>query len=161
MADVGVRKQVDNKIVKASPDDASEILDPQKVAYQKEAVLYDDWNIPPLIQTNSEIHKEFEKRAFLKAIICSRIVGSVRASLDSNTCMVGRLIVHPDFQRNGIGSLLMTNIENEFSCAKRFELFTGIKSVDNIRLYQQIGYKEYREQKLSPKVQIVYMEKLK
>jgi hypothetical protein len=43
---VGVRKYMDIKIVQADIDDAHEILGLQKIAYQKEAVLYDDWTIP-------------------------------------------------------------------------------------------------------------------
>lgn len=34
------------KIVRANIDDAPEILELQKLAYQKEAILYDDWTIP-------------------------------------------------------------------------------------------------------------------
>ena len=152
---------MDIKIIQAGLDDASEILALQKIAYQKEAALYDDWNIPPLTQTLPEIQNEFKTIVFLKAILNDRIMGSVRASLDSETCMIGRLIVHPEYQSSGIGTLLLKNIENVFSKAKRFELFTGTKSVDNIRLYQKLGYGEYRQQDLSPNVRIVFMEKQK
>jgi ribosomal protein S18 acetylase RimI-like enzyme len=88
-----------------------------------------------------------------------KIIGSVRATLDSGTCQIGRLIVHPYCQGKGIGTLLMGEIEAAFSSAERFELFTGIKSINNIRLYQRIGYREYREEDLSPNVRIVFMEK--
>lgn len=159
---VGVRKYMDVKIVQACIDDAPDILELQKIAYQKEAILYNDWTIPPLSQTLSEIRAEFKNSVFLKALWGNRIVGSVRALVDSDTCTckVGRLIVHPDFQGKGIGSLLMKNIEASFPNVKRFELFTGTKSVDNIRLYQKLGYKDYRQNNLSQKVRIVFMEKL-
>ena len=48
-----------------------------------------------------------------------------------------------------------------FPNAQRFELFTGAKSTDNIRLYQKLGYEEYRQQDLSKKVRIVFMEKIR
>lgn len=32
-------------------DEAQQILELQKIAYQREAELYQDWNIPPLLQT--------------------------------------------------------------------------------------------------------------
>ncbi len=54
----------------------------------------------------------------------------------------------------------MMNIESAFSNAKRFELFTGTKSTDNIRLYQKLEYKEYHQQDLSQKVRIIFFEKL-
>lgn len=150
---------MDISIVQASPDDAGEILDLQKIAYQSEAELNNDWTIPPLTETLPEIISEFETKVFLKAVSADKIIGSVRATIDSSTCQIGRLIVHPDYQRKGIGTLLMGRIETSFSRAERFELFTGIKSINNILLYQKLGYQGYREEDLSPKVRLVFMEK--
>jgi len=62
----------------AGSGDAGDILALQKVAYQSEATLYQDWTIPPLTQTLLEIEAEFETRIFLKAILEEGIVGSVR-----------------------------------------------------------------------------------
>ena len=152
---------MDIRTVQASFEDATEILALQKIAYEKEATLYDDWNIPPLTQSLSEIQNEFKESIVIKAIVGAKIIGSVRASLDSDLCKIGRLIVHPEYQRKGIGSLLMQNIESQFPNAKRFELFTGTKSIDNIRLYRKLGYVECRQQDLSPKVRVVFMEKIK
>jgi GNAT superfamily N-acetyltransferase len=137
---------MDISIVQATSDDASEILALQKMAYQSEAKLNDDWTIPPLTETLPEILSEFETKFFLKAVCADKIIGSVRATLDSCTCQVGRLIVHPDYQGRGIGTMLMCRIETAFSRAERFELFTGIKSINNIQLYQRLGYQGYREE---------------
>jgi GNAT superfamily N-acetyltransferase len=146
-------------IIRANIDDTPEILELQKIAYQKEAILYDDWTLPPLVQTLSEIQDECRNHVLLKAQLDARIVGSVRAFLDAAVCRIGRLFVHPEFQRQGIGALLIDTIEASFPHAERFELFTGTESTDNIRLYQKLGYKEYRQQDLSQKVRLVFMEK--
>jgi len=146
-------------IDRASPGDANEVLALQKLAYQSEAELNGDWTIPPLTQTLSEIQSEYETKVFLKAVCGDKIIGSVRASQNSGTCQVGRLIVHPDYQGRGIGTLLMKRIEEAFSCAERFELFTSTKSTSNIRLYRRMGYQELYEEDLSPNVRLVFMEK--
>ena len=146
-------------ILRADIPDAAEILALQKLAYQSEAVIYSDWSIPPLTQTLDEIEKEFAGIIFLKACDSGRIIGSVRGSIHDSTCDIGRLIVHPEFQHNGIGSLLMSAIEEIFPNAKRFELFTGSRSAGNIRLYERLGYKIFRAERLSPQVELVFMEK--
>jgi hypothetical protein len=64
---------VDFKIVRANKDDTPEILELQKISYQKEAILYDDWTIPPLTQSLSEIAAEYENSVFLKAQCGARI----------------------------------------------------------------------------------------
>ena len=147
------------EIVQANVTDAAEILALQKLAYQSEAILYDDWSIPPLKQTLSEIEEEFFHKTFLKAHGFVMIVGSVRAAVDGGTCSIGRLIVHPEYQRKGIGTQLMSAIEERFPSALRIELFTGEKSEGNIRLYERLGYRTFRTERVSPKVVTVFMDK--
>ena len=149
-----------NEILRAGITDAAEILELQKLAYQSEAVIYGDWSIPPLTQTLNEIKKEFDEMTFLKACDSGRLIGSVRASIHDDTCNIGRLIIHPEFQRKGVGTALMSAIEAEFRSAKRFELFTGARSKDNIHLYERLGYRAFRTDRLSPQVELVFMEKL-
>jgi ribosomal protein S18 acetylase RimI-like enzyme len=146
-------------IERASEQDAAEILALQKLAYQSEAAIYDDYGIPPLRQTVEEMRADLKTQVVLKAVNDGRIVGSVRAYEKDGTCYVGRLIVHPDVQNQGIGTRLMGEIEAAFSDAARFELFTGCKSERNLYLYHKLGYVKYREQKLTNLVSLVYLEK--
>ena len=90
----------------------------------------------------------------------SRIVGSIRAFMERNTCFIGRWIVHPDFQKRDIGSMLFTAIENRFPNAARFELFTGHLSVGPIRFYEKRGYTSFRKVRLNPRLTLVYFEKV-
>jgi ribosomal protein S18 acetylase RimI-like enzyme len=150
---------MDIEILLADITDADDILALQKLAYQSEAELYQDWSIPPLTQNIEEIKTEFSTKTFLKACLDGKIVGSVRVSFNRGTCFVGRLIVHPEHQKKGIGTKLMETIEKIFPSTARFELFTGSRSEGNIRLYEKLGYRIFRKERLSAKVILVYMEK--
>lgn len=88
----------------------AEIIDLQRLAYQTEAKLYNDWSLPALMQTIDSLSEEFENSVILKAIINNNIIGSVGAKIDEGFCKIGRLIVHPEFQRQGIGSSLLNTL---------------------------------------------------
>lgn len=147
------------EIERAMISDAEEILSLQKLAYRSEAEIYNDFNIPPLVQTLESIEKDFENQYFLKAVMDGKIVGSVRAYTKEGTCYIGRLIVHPDFQNRGIGTDLMNEIERIFNTCRRFELFTGDKSERNLYLYQKLGYKIFKKAKITDQTMVVYLEK--
>ena len=147
------------EIEKATAVDAEGILVLQKLAYQSEAEIYNDFKIPPLVQTLESIEKDFENQFFLKAVIDRRIIGSVRAFIKEGTCHIGRLIVHPEFQNRGIGTKLMYEIEKIFNHCKLFELFTGDKSERNLYLYQKLGYQVYKKANITDQTTIVYLEK--
>lgn len=147
-------------IVPAAKEDAADILALQQAAYQSEAELYQDWSIPPLTQSLSELQQEIATITVLKASQGSRLVGSVRAvQQEDNSVAIGRLIVDPALQGQGIGSCLMAAIEAAFPTAPRFELFTGSLSLRNIHLYERLGYRIFSRRQLSAQVELVFMEK--
>ncbi|QDX82120.1 hypothetical protein B9N43_13225 [Denitratisoma sp. DHT3] len=119
-------------ITLAQINDAEAILSLQKRAYESEARLYDDWFIPPLTQSLSSLKDEILAGGALKYSQGEVIIGSVRASFQDGKCEIGRLIVAPEFQGQGIGSTLLKAIEARFPQAHSFELFTGSKSDGNM-----------------------------
>jgi ribosomal protein S18 acetylase RimI-like enzyme len=151
---------IDVHIQQGNPEDAEEILALQKLAYQNEARLYNDYTIPPLTQTLDEIEAEFANHKFLKVVLETRIIGSVRAKCLEATCYIRRLIVHPDYQGQGIGSALMREIEKHYANAERLELFTGHKSEGNIRLYQRLGYSIFKKEQVTKTLSLVFMQKV-
>ncbi|MBZ4668289.1 MAG: hypothetical protein PWP07_700 [Epulopiscium sp.] len=148
-------------IEQAQVKDLAEILLLQKQAYMSEAELYSDFHLLPLTETLDEIESEFSKHLFLKAIMNGVIIGAVRAYRQGDTCYVGRLVVHPKFQRQGIGTRLIEEVEKIFEDCTRFEIFTGHKSIRNINLYKKLGYKEFQVKVVSEHLQYIYMEKTK
>lgn len=150
---------VEATIELAYPEDATEILELQRLAYQSEASIYDDYSIPPLTQSLPEIEADFKNHVYLKAVHNGKIVGSVRGRNDGETCYIGRLIVDPDLQNQGLGTRLLNEIEHAFPEVKRFELFTGERSKRNLYFYEKAGYKQFRREAISEKTALVFLEK--
>jgi ribosomal protein S18 acetylase RimI-like enzyme len=149
----------DEIIERAMRADAPAILALQKLAYESEARLYDDRDLPPLTQTLEALRADFADTVVLKAVAAGVIVGSVRARRAGDTWQIARLVVHPDFQGQGLGTRLLRAIERESGDSRKLELFTGHRSAGNIRLYERLGYVRSREQALSPAITLVFMEK--
>ena len=145
-------------ISKADIVDLEEILALQYLAYQSEAVLHNNFSIPPLKQTFEEVCAEYEKGIFLNAVDGGQIVGSVRAFSEAGTAYIGKLIVRPEYQGRGIGTKLLLAIEREYALA-RYELFTSEKSVRTVRLYERLGYVKFRRREVEKDLVLVYMEK--
>ena len=147
-------------IDKAQENDLQEILALQYIAYQSEAKLFNNMDIPPLKQTIDEVYDKFSKGTFLKAVDEKGvIIGSVRAYQENNTVYIGKLMVHPDMQKKGLGSKLLLAIEAKYP-NKRYELFTSTKSISNIKLYEKLGYKIFKKEAISQELQFVYLEKI-
>ena len=147
-------------ISKAGLEDLQEILNLQYLAYQSEAAVLDNKDIPPLKQTLDKVIGEYHKGIILKMVDAGGlIIGSIRAWEMKDTVHVGKLMVHPDYRHHGYGTKLLGEIEKYFS-QKRYELFTSTRSIDNIRLYQKMGYREFDRRSMDDGLDFVYMEKL-
>lgn len=146
-------------ILKANRKDLQEILQLQYLAYQSEANLFGSRDIPPLKQTLDEVIEEFNSGVILKMVDENGvIIGSVRAKEIDGTVYIGKLMVHPDHRHKGYGSRLLSEIEKCFP-DKRYELFTSTRSLDNIRLYQKLGYTIFARKAVNDELEFVYMEK--
>ena len=147
-------------IIKAERQDLQDILDLQYLAYQSEAKLFDSQDIPPLKQTLSDVENEYQKGIILKALDENHaIIGSVRAFRDNGTVYIGKLMVHPSKQRQGIGTKLLLEMEKQYP-RQRYELFTSTRSEKNIALYKKLGYSIFDEKQVTEELRFVYMEKV-
>ena len=147
------------KIINGEKSDLKEILDLQYLAFEDEAKIVDDYSIEPLHQSLEDSEKEFDKGTVLKAINDDNvIIGSVRNYIQDNTSYIGRLMVHPDYRGNGLGSRLIEEIE-KIGDKSRFEVFTSSKSERNLNLYRKHGYKKFDERIFSSKLKFIYLEK--
>jgi translation initiation factor 2 beta subunit (eIF-2beta)/eIF-5 len=91
------------QITEAAYGDLKEILDLQHLAYQSEALIHHDFSIQPLTQSLEEVIREYDTCTVLKAVALRKIVGSVRAYTENGSVFIGKLMVHPAYQNQGLG----------------------------------------------------------
>jgi uncharacterized protein (TIGR00369 family) len=146
-------------IDRAGEADVPELLALQRTAFASEAALYGDDAVPPLAETDAAMRADLGGAVFLKAVEGGRIVGAVRGRRAGLSCQVARLAVHPAARRRGVGTALVGAIEAAFGDAVRYELFSGARSEENLRLYRRLGYAELRRERVSEALTLVFMEK--
>lgn len=136
-------------VVTLSGGDAGELLTLQRAAYVTEAQAHDDVNLPPLMQSLDDLVSELtqpEVTAFGLRDDSQRLVAAVRVYLsptDPHTAELGRLVVAPDMQGRGRGSRLLELAEERLpEQVTDLQLFTGDRSLGNLRLYSRFGYQE-------------------
>lgn len=125
--------------------DAGELLTLQRAAYVGEAQSHRDPWLPPLVQTLDELTDELTSPAVRAWGVRAngRLIGAVRVRLHGPAAVLGRLIVAPDRQREGLGTFLLWHAERALpDPVDSVELFTGEHSHANLRLYMRNGYRE-------------------
>lgn len=147
------------EILVARPEDAEEILALQKQCFEDQAQIYNDYRLPPLLQTLAEVEVDMQDHLYLKAVWGNRIIGSVRGKQIEDTAHISRLIVHPEWQNNGVGTRLMLRIEAKYLKVGYYELFTGWKSKKNIHVYEKLGYEVFGDGAYQNDVKILNMRK--
>ncbi|WP_441247222.1 GNAT family N-acetyltransferase [Kitasatospora sp. McL0602] len=147
----------------ANEEDAEQILKLQYLGYQSEAELYGDWAIEPLTQTLESLRDELAARHVLVARLGDEVVGTVRGHVEEDgTARIGRLVVHPRMQRHGLGGRLLDAVERQLlseADVASFELFTGHRSLGNLRLYARHGYQQSAVREVSRRLSIVTLAK--
>lgn len=148
------------KIEIATEQDLEQILQLQKKAFYGQALIYNDLNLPPLIQTIEDLKEEFRLKAIYKVEQDWKIVASIRCCIKDDILYLEKLIVDPDFQNRGIGTKIMTEIEKKYSSSvNRYALFTGHKSERNLHIYSKLGYKEISRETMRDDLKLIFMEK--
>ena len=147
-------------------DDAGEVLTLQRAAYVTEAQAHRDLELPPLCQRLSELVSELADGEVLAAgwrNEAGRLLAAVRVRVHQSApsvAEVGRLTVVPDLQRQGLGSSLLTAVEERLPAdVTELRLFTGERSEGNLRLYQRCGYTETHREATPAGYALVHMTK--
>ena len=124
------------------PGDAGELLTLQRACWVQEQQANPEVPIDALTESYDDVRAWIGDGTVLVAHRAGRLVGTVRGRLHHAFWDIGRLMVAPDLQREGLGRVLLERIEAAApEGAVGFELFTGAGSLRNQRLYKKAGYR--------------------
>ncbi|NMM92475.1 GNAT family N-acetyltransferase [Rhodococcus sp. SRB_17] len=126
-----------------------ELLTLQRAAYVTEAQAHGDLSLPPLTQSLEELVGELSDPEVIAIGLrseTSRLGAAVHLTISSaapDVAELGRLVVAPDRQGQGLGSRLLEQLESFLpTTVTKARLFTGEHSAGNLRLYGRFGYRE-------------------
>jgi len=143
----------------AGKADVAELYALQLRAFESEAEMIGSRNVPALMESGDENRADFVHWTVLITRDGSgRIIGAVRYRKVDGHIDVGRLMVAPEHRNRGVASGLMRAVE-EVTQEDTFELYTCTKSYTNIRLYEQLGYRIFKEERGERDLSFAYMRK--
>lgn len=147
------------KVIPAEITDIPKLYQLQLIAFESEAEMIGSRDVPALQETEEENRRDFENWNTLKMENDERkIIGSIRYKQSDGYIDVGRLMIHPDYRHRGLAQILL--LEVDYLCPKEIkELYTCTKSWSNIKLYEKMGYKPYKEHTDASGLSFVHMRK--
>ncbi|MGL5823443.1 MAG: tRNA (guanosine(37)-N1)-methyltransferase TrmD [Nocardioides sp.] len=126
----------------ARPSDAGELMTLQRACWVQEQQANPTVEIPPLHESLTDVRAWLSEWTVLVLHRGGRLIGAARGRAYGEIWDIGRLMVAPDLQGAGVGRFLLRAMEDAAPGeVTAYELFTGVGSVDNIRMYQKAGYR--------------------
>jgi GNAT superfamily N-acetyltransferase len=153
----GTERRMEYEI--AGKEDIEELYALQLRAFESEAEMIGSRSVPALMESREENRADFDHWTVLvRRDEAGRIIGAVRYRKLGDHIDVGRLMVAPEHRNRGVASDLMRAVE-EMTRENTFELYTCTKSYSNIRLYEQLGYRIFKEERGKRDLSFAYMRK--
>jgi tRNA (guanine37-N1)-methyltransferase len=131
----------------ARPSDAGELMTLQRACGVEDAVAHDVGVVADLHEPLETVRAELDLWTTFVLRSEGRLVGSVRGRLDGEEWLVGRLMVAPDLQGQGLGRWLLERIcEAAPPDARWLGVTTVARSERTLRMFHRAGFRPSREQ---------------
>lgn len=145
------------KIINLADDKLAQgVLDIQGLAYRIEADLIGFDGIPALHESINKLKSSSE--IFIGYFIDDTLLAVLSYSIDDKTLDIGRLVVHPDYFRRGIGKALVQYVE-AIEGISRIIVSTGTGNTPAQTLYERMGFQTTGQVKLTDDVSLSQYEK--
>ncbi|MEP6814218.1 MAG: tRNA (guanosine(37)-N1)-methyltransferase TrmD [Marmoricola sp.] len=151
----------DVEIRPVQPADAGELLTLQRACWVQEQQANPGLEIDALTENHDDVRAWIREGTVLVARRAGRLVGAVRGRQHESSVLsgspregerseasrgviwdIGRLMVAPDLQGQGLGRILLERVEQIAPPeVTDFELFTGADSLRNLKTYKKAGYR--------------------
>lgn len=136
---------------------AKRALEIQHRAYRIEADLIGFEGIPPLHESLDQLRSS--KETFLGYFVDETLAAFVSYEIENAVLDIGRLVVHPDYFRRGIGQKLIASLET-VEGIERMMVSTGALNQPARKLYEGLGFLLLEEITLDVGVKIARYEKI-
>ena len=148
------------KIEIATIQDVPALLDLQRKAFGPLCEELGWKDALPLTESLEHAYEEFTKCTTLKVQNDEGlIIGSVNGNVTDESLYIGRLMVLPEYQQQGIGKLLFREIQSRLP-HNRAWLCTCQQVRPTYEFYLREGFKPYKSEEIGPGLTWAYLEKL-
>ena len=148
------------KIELATIQDVPALLDLQRKAFGPLCEELDWKDAPPLTESLEHAYEEFAQCTTLKVHNDEGlIIGSVNGTMTDGSLYIGRLMVLPEYQQQGIGKQLFREIQSRLPHHRAW-LCTCQQVRPTYEFYLREGFKPYKSERVGPGLTWTYLEKL-
>ena len=143
----------------ATIEDVPALLDLQRKAFGPLCEELDWKDAPPLTESLEHAYEEFVKCVTLKVQNQDGLlIGSVNGNVIDGSLYIGRLMVLPEYQKQGIGKQLFRDIQSRLPHSRAW-LCTCQQVRPTYEFYLREGFRPYKDETVGPGLTWVYMEK--
>ena len=147
------------KIELATIQDVPALLDLQRKAFGPLCEELDWMDAPVLTESLEHAYEEFTRCTTLKVQNQDeQIIGSVNGNVTDGSLYIGRLMVLPEYQQQGIGKQLFREIQSRLPHRHAW-LCTCQQVRPPYEFYLREGFKPYKTEEVKPGLIWAYLEK--
>ena len=147
------------KMKLVTAEDLPELLELQRKAYAHDFAGRDWHDDSPLEETLEHLAEEFRRCTIYKVQNAEgEIIGSIRGSVSHGSLWMGRLMVHPHYQGQGIAKFMIAQMQQSVPHVREW-FWVCLQVTRLYNFYLRQGFRPTRILNENPNLTWIYMEK--